>query len=161
MIQTVHPTLFYFQDIKDRYIRTGFFLLGFHRISCQASLMRWCLDSVVILSRWKLLWLSLRPHVFGSCIAELRICMRYCSLPIRFSTRKPPDEKSAVVEFGRTVDPDSRGSSRGVGGSIFFAFAMALFGLPPLCDGTLKGWSGKLFGGREKNPEHTGSPCTA
>lgn len=43
----------------------------------------------------------------------------------------------------------------------FSLVAMALFGLPLLCEGTLKGWSGKLFGGREKNPEHTGSPCTA
>lgn len=66
---------------------------------------------------------------------------------------------SAVVEFGRTVDPDSHGSSRDVGGSEPFAVAMALFGLPLLCDGTLTRGSNKLFGGREKNPQYTGNPC--
>lgn len=42
-----------------------------------------------------------------------------------------------------------------------FAIFMALFGLAPLCDGTMKARSSKLFGAKEKKPEYTGSPCTA
>lgn len=49
--------------------------------------------SVVILPRWKLLCLSLRPQVFGSCIAELRIGMRYCSLTIRYRHPKTAPRK--------------------------------------------------------------------
>lgn len=65
-----------------------------------------------------------------------------------FCTRKQPHEKNS--EFGRTVDPDSHGSSRDVGGSELFAVAMALFGLAPLCDGTLRDGQLALWGQRKE-----------
>lgn len=108
--------------------------------------------------------MSLRPEIFGSSIAEsaVPIGMRSFSLSIGFfPSGHHPTKKLLVVEFGRTVDPDSQGSSRDVGGSEVFAVAMALFGLALLCDGTLNGWSKKLFGARERNPEYTGSQCIA
>lgn len=90
--------------------------------------------------------MSLRPEIFGSSIAEsaVPVGMRSFSLSIGFFlSGHHPTKKLLVVEFGRNVDPDSQGSSRDVGGSEVF---MALFGLALLCDGTLNGWSKKLFG---------------
>lgn len=104
---------------------------------------------------------------FGSYIAENlheSACITIYQIS-NFHTQKPPPEKPAVVQFWRTVDPDSNRSSTDFVGSEVFAVAMALFGLAlrlaPLWRWNLETLEQQALWGQRKNSEYIGRPCTA